>query len=503
MADPRSNLFSVKPCGQSTLGKSHSAISAATSDRKNFFGALGKIGDLEVLNSVGAGKIGAGLRTLSSISNTIRQGTGALPTSIGSAVGGGLDAGANWVLNTVGIARPLVDAAKTFNPGIANQGLGQAKAVYEKVTKGGFKATDIPGVLQDFQNLERLTRNVFTPSAGENKSITERCEASPYAMDLIGRAPKYKFLFVVQFVFNSPYEYIGEHDFAFVVKKSTRPSVNFELEDVNYYNFRSTFATKTDFADMDMSFYDDNTNSATMFYKLYTEAMSPIAKRTSLLHPELSGLAFDRPDTPPATKEEIARDSYGGQYPNYNVATNGTKPDSLNTASLGALMAAPAGGGQSVSNVSILKEIKLFHVYDYGNKMNVHRFMNPRIKSLVSDGLDMSIGNEGSELSIKFTYDSVYIDAGVPMNSTEYSLSESQRGAVYPLKHNGGDSSASQLASMGAASNIPGLATPPFVSNLMSKVTDIKNSVVSNRTPSTQGAVTAITGEQQFRDSFK
>lgn len=439
MADPRSNLFSVKPCGQETLGKSFANISSATADRKNFFGALGKVGDLEVLNSIGASSIGKGLRTLSSISNTIRQGCGSLPTSIGGALGGGLDTGANWVLDHVGIARTAVDAAQHFNPAIANQGLGQAKAVFEKVKQGGFKTSDIPNVLQDFQNLERLSRNIFTPSSGENKSIQERCEASPYALDLIGRAPKYKFLFVVQFVFNNPYEYIGEHDFAFVVKKSTRPSVNFQMEDVNFYNFRSKYATKTDFVDMEMSFYDDIKNNATMFYKLYTEAMSPIAKRTSLLHPELSGLDFTRQDTGPVSTADLARDSFSGQYPNFNVATNGTKPDSLNTSSMGPLLTAPAGD-RSVGNVSILKEIKLFHVYDYGQFMNVHRFMNPRVTSLVQDGLDMSIGNEGSELTLKFAYDSVYIDAGVAVNSKEYALPDAQRGAVYPLKYNDGTS---------------------------------------------------------------
>ena len=95
MADPRSNLFSVKPCAPQNAPKSLAAASKATSERKEFFGALGKIGDLEVLNSVGAGKIGEGLRVLASVSNTIRTGCGSLPTSIGSS----LDAGANWALS--------------------------------------------------------------------------------------------------------------------------------------------------------------------------------------------------------------------------------------------------------------------------------------------------------------------------------------------------------------------------------------------------------------------
>lgn len=447
MADPRINLFSIKPCGPETIGNSAAAISSSTSDRKRFFGALGKVGDLEVLNDIGAGTIGKGLRTLSSISNTIRQGCGSLPTSIGGALGGGLDGGANWVLDHVGIARTAVDAASSFHPAIANQGLGQAKVIFEKVKQGNFKTSDIPGVLQDIQNLERLGRNIFTPSATENKTLMERCEASPYALDLISRAPKYKFLFVVQFVFNNPYDYLADHDFAFMVKRSTRPSVNFQMEDLNFYNFRSKTPTKTDFEIMDMAFYDDNLNNSTMFYKLYTEAMSPITNRQSMLHPELSGLDFTRANTGPATREDIARDSVNGTFPNFNVATNGTAPDSLNSSSLGPLRAARAGtDDQSVYNVSIIKEIKLFHVYDYGKFMNVYRFFTPRITNLVQDGLDMSNGSEGSEMSLKFAYDSVYIDASVPMNSSDYAITDTQRGALYPLRYNDGTGDAARIS---------------------------------------------------------
>ena len=416
MADPRSNLFSVKPCAPQNQGKSLAAASSATQQRKDFFGAVGKIGDIQVLNDIGASKIGQGLRTLASVSNTIRQGCGSLPTSIGSTLGGGLDGGAAWVLDNVGIARTAVDAVRQFNPGIANQGYGQAKAVFEKVKQGGFKTTDIPGVLQDFQNLERLGRNIFTPSSRDSKQLTERCEASPYAVDLIARAPKYKFLFVVQFICNSGYSELDNLDFAFVVKKSTRPTVTFQTEDVNFYNFRTKYNTKTDFDDMEMSFHDDTQNYATRFYAAYMRAMSPVTNLTSFVDPENEGMDFEN---------SVNSDNNMTNPIEQTIANN------YYSASRGPLV-----DGQK----QILQEVRLFHVFDYGKKMNVFRFLNPRISTIALDAVDMSIGDEGSELSIKFNYDSVYVDTDVPMDDKGYAIADRSRNASYPLRYNDGTS---------------------------------------------------------------
>jgi hypothetical protein len=72
--DPRS--FTVSPCPAAYLGKSAADIGNSISSSRNFFNAVGKVGDLQVLNSIGAADIGTGLRTLASISNSIRTGCG-------------------------------------------------------------------------------------------------------------------------------------------------------------------------------------------------------------------------------------------------------------------------------------------------------------------------------------------------------------------------------------------------------------------------------------------
>lgn len=413
MADPRT--FIVKQCSPA-FAKSGGAIGQATSARREFFSGVGKLGDIAVLNDIGGGKIGKGLRTLASVSNSIRTGTGSLPTSIGKT----LDSGANWVLSNVSISPTVVDAVRKFQPGIANQAYGQAKQVFQSVKGGNFKVSNIPNVLQDFQNLERLGRNIFTPGSGDAQTnLGERCEASPYAMDLIARAPKYKFLFVIQFVPEDGYTALSGNDYgpldmAFVVKKSTRPQVNFVMEDVNYYNFRTKVITKTEFQEMTMSFHDDNMNFATEFYNAYMRAMSPIAG----LHPIQSHLF-----------EEAGMAFVDNTLVDNNIlnAINGN----LYSASSGPL---------ANNRKQVFKEIRLFHLFDWGHKMNVYRFINPRITTLNPDDLDMSVGSEGSELSMTFNYDSVYVDTSVSIdnNGGRYNLAEAQRGAVYPLRFSDG-----------------------------------------------------------------
>lgn len=411
MADPRT--YTVKQCEPAYAAKSGASIASATSARRDFFNSVGKIGDIAALKDVGGGKIGSGLRTLASISNSIRTGCGALPTSIGQTI----DSGANWVLEQTGIAPTVVDALKGFHPGIANQAYSQAKNIYTQVKKGKFKTRDIPNVIQDLQNLERLGRNIFTPSGSDGQTaLGEHCEASPYAVDLIARAPKYKFLFVVQFVPEAGYSPLGGQaygplDMAFVVKRSTRPNLRYQSEDVNYYNFRTKVITRTEFEEMTMSFHDDTMNFGTQFYKSYMQAMTPITNLetvdSNLM--ESSGMNFGATQTYNQILDQIPAD--------VGAASHGTLADDAK---------------------QIFKEIVLYHLFDNGNRMNVYRFFNPRINQLQLDDLDMSVGTEGSEISMSFVYDSVFIDPDVSVadNGGKYNLAQTQRGAVYPLRSN-------------------------------------------------------------------
>lgn len=455
MADPRA--FTVKQCGGPYADRSAALLAASTNSSRSFFGALGKIGDTEILNSVGGGKVGAGLRTLASISNTVRTGSGSVPSILGSTI----ENGANWVLDQTGIGAAAVQLVQPYHPEVANTAWGQAKQIFGQVKGGNFSFSSIPSYLQDLQNLERLARGIYTPSGTDiSTELTPRCAASPYAMDLIARSPKYKFLFIVSFIPNSGYSQWGNGsdnplDTSFVIKRTNRPELKADTQDVNYYNYRSKVITKTSWNDITMSFHEDMTNSATNFYTAYMQAISPITNippsAASMDMFEQQGLDFEG-------NINVADISYGGTGSMY-AASRGTFAD---------------------DNKSVFKEITLYHVFENGNYVTVYHFINPQITAVAMDELDMSVGSEGSEFNLTFAYDSVYIEPRVEMATLH--LESLQRGASYPLKYNGdtGTTVSSPTVSSTTYYDLPDELNQITNNNIIKPTLDSTNTYYSN-----------------------
>lgn len=422
--DPRT--FLVKPCG-----KSKNKVTGNASNKRDFFSAIGKVGDLEVLNDIGAGAIGEGLRTLSKVSSSIRTGRSVVPgrennevfnntlAKISSMAADNVNGGANVVMDTMGLGN-AVDSVSTFNPGVANRAYGQAKAVYEKVKQGNFEVSDIPEYVSDFQNLDTLFRGIFTPPPSSSSRDIEMCGASPFAMDLIRFAPKQKFMFIVQITFREPYQTwsaIG-NDLAFVVKTSTRPNVSFEYEEINMYNFRTRIPKRTVYEPITMSFLDDNQNNANLFYIAYMRAMSPIAN--------MGGMREQIPTV--QQYQDVSMDwevDQGMTFDNSALTRRGA-------GSLGALE-------DNVEN--ILAEIKLYHIFEYGRLMNVYRFFHPKITKLELDDLTMSETGNGSEVSLTFEYDGLHVIPNYAISdTTTFNIEDltNQGDGLYPIKPNFG-----------------------------------------------------------------
>lgn len=405
MADPRVR-FNVRP-SDGCPGPKYADI-LESGKKRSFFEGINKLGNLEIMNDLGLGKVSEGMRTIGSISNSIREGTLKTIPGIG-AISDNLETGANWVLGQVGIETPISDVVKDFHPEAVNNAYGSAKEIYDKVRQGRFEFSDIPGYLQDIQNLASLTKGIFTfsPSSKLINTPVDMCQASPFAMDLISFAPKYKFLFVVQFEYTQPYSSFNKIGHAFVVKSSTRPNFEVEYEDVNMYNFRTQVSKKSSTTPVTMRFYDDNWNQAMHFYTSYMQAMSPISnmsfeQRTQNSFFEPSSMAFDN-------KTEV--------YP-------GPIKASSYAASLGAL---------NGNAKSILSKITLFHVYREGRLMNIYNFHNPRITSMELDDVDMADGETGNEVTCQFTYDSVYVDTAYDLFEDKNRLRDLTQNGFYPF----------------------------------------------------------------------
>lgn len=389
------------------------AANIANAAASAFASSIGGAGNIAAANGVSGGIVGVGLQNIAYISNSIRTGSGSLPPGIGSSV----DQGTYWVLNQVGISTNAVQALSPFNSGVASQGLSTAQQVFQQTQLGQFKLSDIPLYITDLQNLLRLSNGVYNPNP--NLPINPTNSPSPYAEDLIARAPKFKFLFLVQFVTAAGYSSLDNimRGLAFVVKKSTRPKVTFQTENVNYYNYRTKVIIKTEYEEMSMSFHDDTLNNATSFYAAYLQAMSPIANLT-----------------PSQSCTQDAFEQLGMNFVGNILVTNQGTPTPINT------YAASIGPLNNDNKQGIFKEITLYHVFDVGNTVNVYHFINPRITQLVPDDVDMSVGNEGNELSIVFTYETVYVET-VTMQSLDGTFRGAQSDAIYQLRYNGASSS--------------------------------------------------------------
>lgn len=235
----------------------------------------------------------------------------------------------------------------------------------------------------------------------ETEKVGKECTVAKYAVETqrfpkhfashlaADHQPKYKFLFMVEFVFHPEYQHLMSSEgrlkshFEFVVKNSGRPNVSFEHEEINMYNYWTKVPKRTIYEPITMRFYDDIQNSAGTFYTNYMRAMSPIANEGQDGNAMLPQHYQERS----MTRSVISRES----VPNNLVGG----------ASLGAL-----NGDAS----NILLEIKLYHLYDWGNLLNVYHMYNPKITNLVLDDVDMAESGGGSELEIQFSYDGLFVE---------------------------------------------------------------------------------------------
>lgn len=204
----------------------------------------------------------------------------------------------------------------------------------------------------------------------------------PYATDLIAFAYKYKFLFFVDITLNpdAVYEMPSDPRFSLLAQTSTRPSPKFEMDEVNLYGARTGVAKRTRFSEMKMTFLDDQQNKMMDFYTAASRWMSPITNVSSF-HEKLQydfqlngGTHVD------------GQMSYNAKAHRYAVSANSTP---------------------------FLSQVKLYHVYEYGQKVNVYTFYQPQITDLNLDDVDMK--DDGlSILSFNFEYISYSVELALP-----------------------------------------------------------------------------------------
>jgi hypothetical protein len=392
--DPR--RFTVTYCEQGQVKNA-----SATDEKRSFFNQLGdyagKIGDVELLNRVGGGQVAQGLRDLAGLSDSIRTGdteSALIPNSAG------------YVFDAVGINPGSARKAGEFNPEVLNRATGAAEDIISRVRTGQFKLSDADDYAQDLQNLGQLASNIFTDEEPTPGSIREVCGATPYAWDIVQYAPKFKFLFIVQIMMKPQYDNMNDSGkiLAFVVKNATRPNINIEHEEVNMYNFYTRVPKRVVYEPVTMRFYDDNQGWGHYFYTQYLENISPLSREGGMKNSGMLSIDY------------LQAHSMGKNSVN-----------ATSTASITALEG---------ENTSIIDEIRLFHIYDYGKFMNVYHFHHPKILAMNLDDLDMTDTGPGNEIEFQIAYDALHITPALSMQEKKDFVEQTTTtaGGRYPMR---------------------------------------------------------------------
>jgi len=180
-------------------------------------------------------------------------------------------------------------------------------------------------------------------------------------------------------------------DLTFIVMDIDLPTVTYDYEDVNMYNFRTKVLKRIDFKDLSFSFHDNVANTGLNFINTYMMALSPITRMRQMAGNrtlDSSGFAFS--------------DMMG----------------TLDTSLRGSLP-----GNQN----NIISEIFIEHFYvqtaKTGSpvdsvKLNTFVFTNPRLNEFNLGSLDYST-SELNSIKMSINFDSIYIEPGAWGSNTK------------------------------------------------------------------------------------
>jgi hypothetical protein len=261
-------------------------------------------------------------------------------------------------------------------------------------------------------------QRVSGPSAKVENPLYETRDVAAYAQDLVEYASKHKFLFVVRFEFNPGYEFLNRtNKLSLLVQEATRPSPQFEYDEINLYGARTQVLKKTSFSPMTITFLDDMQNDVMAFFVNALRAMSPIVN--------INGENFNFE----SNQYDFSRLGTGYNTDGGFINRSPTPPHAYPVSS-GPLPANKIFGQQPTS---IFKTIQLYHVYHFGDVFNQYTFREPKITSLKMDTLEMGTSDRAS-LTLDFSYMSFDVQLAQPF---DHRVASYVGDVIFPLRRDG------------------------------------------------------------------
>ncbi|MEM2159526.1 MAG: hypothetical protein QXN55_01075 [Candidatus Nitrosotenuis sp.] len=218
-------------------------------------------------------------------------------------------------------------------------------------------------------------------------------DPASYAEDLITFQPKHRFLFKVMFDVDPAFinlfkDHSGQSSFQYVVKTIQRPTITYEYEDVNFYNFRTKFLKSIKHGELQLTLIDDIQNTLHVFLGEYIRAFSPINR-----------------SAPPASP--IMYDTAGFNF------TNPAAVGQVDSAVRGVLKKT-----QSDNSINPLKSIKIIQFFGHAAWYNTFTLINPRVTTINYDDASHEGGDPGNHVTINFDYDALYMDQTIDFVGT-------------------------------------------------------------------------------------
>ena len=327
-------------------------------------------------------------------------------TSINTGIGNSLTKGTEKLLSDIGAPPAIRQAIRNINAEVVNAGVKSAGDIVQGIMDGVFTSD----ILSKFSSLDvvsaamkrkdqhatnMLNLNILAGAARTLPRTTEDIksdkETSPYAVDYADIfTPKMKFLFLVEFVFNPPFgeeSLFKDSSFHTVIYKFERPKIDIEHEEVNLYNFNTHVPKMIKYQPASFVAHDDSKNSSLSVLVAYLRTISPVFNIDSGygmgVFEDRGGLAYDK-------------SAYSANFGSLQQHNKEQLTESM-------------GGVDTLT--SIIREIRVYQVYDFGQAIDVYSFFNPKITSVQMDSLDMT-ENGLNSITCEFVYDGMYVDVG-------------------------------------------------------------------------------------------
>lgn len=350
-------------CNQIESGLANST-KIATREKSSFNKILDKV---EKINS--SSPFVKKAKELVNISNRIYE-NGRIPDKFAQGIAGVLDHfGAASILKVV--EKVDINAANNVKTTLGN--------VSDKLRGGHLRLKDMDGLVSDITRLQKYAKGLF----GDKNPVPANdciCHPEVYARHIADKFfPKYASLYAVRFhVGNGMSAWIHPtlsegHGFEFLCTKINRPSVEYEVEEINKYNQRIFVQKRATYSSLTCDFIDDDSNLVHTFAEQMLRYYTPAMSLTS-----------------GANNSQILNFPGAVEYQS-NTSNFITHSDNV-ASSKGP----ERGSDLSLDFSPLIEKIEIFHMHKFGQQVTKYNIHHPVLKSvnfseLASDSSDIPI----------------------------------------------------------------------------------------------------------------